>query len=102
MRFLIAAVALACAPALAEELVYRDGGVSVHLQNKACESVRVQTLAQAIAELAGQRMGAGYVMFQGRRIHLCWTVKDSSVLLIDEDGDGGTIPIASFKLDAGI
>lgn len=102
MRALIVAALVAAGPALADEMVFKSGSTVVRLQDKPCASQRVQMLVKTQDADMLKNMGAGYVVFQGREIPMCWTLRGDAVLVVDEDGDAGLIPVAEFKRDAGV
>jgi hypothetical protein len=96
MRFaLLCAVALVAAPALADELVAKNGNDTVRLSDSPCTSEQVlnrlkpqyrSELRDATAEVQGQTFKA------------CWVVDGHAAHLLYEDGDQGLIPLTDFKV----
>jgi hypothetical protein len=97
MRALIVAALLAAGPASAD-LVYKGDGANIRLMDTPCND-RVKRLILAEWQ---DRFKAGLAIINGRALRVCW-VEDSpgSLVLIDEDGDGGRLPKEAFKDEPG-
>lgn len=94
MRSILLCVALAAAPALAADLVARQGGDTVRLADGPCISETV--LALLDPQLHSQYKAASAVV-QGRTFAGCWRKTGSVAHLLYEDGDQGIVPMAELK-----
>jgi hypothetical protein len=94
MRFAILCVALAAAPALAGDLVGRQGSDTVRLAEGPCTSETV--LAQLDPGLHSQYKAASAVV-QGQTFTGCWRKAGRVAHLLYEDGDQGIVPMAELK-----
>ena len=81
-----------CATAGAFET--KHGDVVIRLTDKPCaESVTVLLRTEAHDKYLG-----GHVTLRGVKLALCWRLTDGgNVLVIDEKGDGGILPISRFQ-----
>lgn len=76
-------------------VVYQDKNMTVTLVTDACLNPRV------LARIHPKEHGffqAGTVNWKGEVFGLCWTVlQDGNVLIVDETGDAGVLPMTGFK-----
>lgn len=94
MKAVVFCVALAAAPAFAQDLIARQGNDSVRLSEDACQSELVlNRLEPAIAK----EFRAASAEFQGQTYQACWRVMGNAAYLIYEDGDQGVIPVQELK-----
>ena len=76
-------------------------GLTVRLFAEPCVSEVV--LAFTVLVAPGKDYFAGNVTWQGKNYVACWAVLDEKhVLVIDEDGDAGAVPLAAFKFIPGL
>jgi hypothetical protein len=94
MRFVLLCVALAAAPAMAGDLVARQGGDTIRLADEPCTSQLVLGRLEASLQ---PRYKAASAVVQGQTFVACWRVAGQAVHLMYEDGDQGIIPIAELK-----
>ena len=95
MRFvLLCAAALAAAPAMAQDLVARQGNDIVRLADGPCTSEQV--LARLQPELQS-RFKAARAVVEGRTFEACWRRSGNAALLLYEDGDQGIVPLSDLK-----
>jgi hypothetical protein len=97
MRFvLLCAAALAAAPAMAQDLVARQGNNIVRLTDGPCTSEPV--LARLQPEF---RSGfkAALAVVEGRTFEACWRRTGNVAHLLYEDGDQGIVPLSDLKPD---
>jgi hypothetical protein len=94
MRSILLCAALAAAPALAGDLVARQGSDTVRLADGPCTSETV--LAQLDPRLHSQYKAASAIV-QGQTFAGCWRKTGSVAHLLYEDGDQGIVPIADLK-----
>ncbi len=85
--------------AVAGEMVWRSGRTVVRLQDKPCGHPKVQAL---VKDEFRDKLRHAEVAVQGRHLGACWLVAGEAVVLIDEDGEGGEIPIRQFRFDPGV
>lgn len=86
-------LALAAPPAAAD-LVTRMGADTLRLTEKPCPVTMSKYLP---AEIIGRFLEAVAIM-DGKTYMGCWTIRgDGQVFLRYEDGDGGLVPLTSFK-----
>ena len=89
-----AALAIAAAPAFAQELVARQGDDSVRLTDAACQS---DLVLSRIEPGQVEEYRAASAMFQGQRFQACWRMMGNAAYLVYEDGDQGIIPASELK-----
>lgn len=94
MKAILFCVALAAAPAMASELVARQGSDTIRLANAACTSEPV--LNRLDPQLRSQFRAASAVV-QGRTYSACWRMTPTAAHLVYEDGDQGLVPLADLK-----
>ena len=94
MRLILLCAALAAAPAIAGDLVARQGGDSVRLADAPCTSELV--LGQLEPRLQVQYKAA-YAIVKGQTFAACWRKSGSVAHLLYEDGDQGIVPMAELK-----
>jgi hypothetical protein len=96
---LILIAAFLCGPALADEMVARNGKDSVSLQQAACPAA---VLAH-IPPTSRDRFQAASAVVDDRSYVACWALRpDGLVILVYEDGDGGLIPATDFRRSPGV
>lgn len=88
------AAAAAAAPALAEELVARQGTDSVRLSDAACES---KLVLSRVEPGSAEEYKAATAEFQGQNFVACWRTMGAVAHLVYEDGDQGIIPLEELK-----
>jgi hypothetical protein len=95
MRYLIAAMAAAASFAVsaAPVAVFDGDTVKVYAYAEACD---VPSLSVVLGQFTDTPRKAA-VIYQGREIKACYAVQGDTVLVMDQDGDGGTLPAAAFK-----
>lgn len=95
MRFaLLCAAALAAAPAMAQDLVARQGNDTVRLGDAPCTSLQV--LARLRPEIQSE-FKAALAVVEGRTFEACWRPAGNVAHLLYEDGDQGLVPMADLK-----
>lgn len=99
MKLLIGAVLLLLTfPTYAEPRVVAKGpNLVITLDTDLCEAPEV--LARIKEEHHGNFRKAD-VLFQGKPLKACWTIDTAlpgMVILVDETGDSGQLPMAAFK-----
>lgn len=94
MKSLLLCVSLAVAPAMAADLVARQGGDTVRLADGPCTSQIVLGLLDP--KLHSQYKAASAEV-QGRTFAGCWRKTGSVAHLMYEDGDEGIVPLAELK-----
>ena len=94
MRLILLCAALAAAPAMAGDLVARQGGDSVRLADAPCTSELV--LGRLEPRLQAQYKAASAVV-KGQTFSACWRMTGSVAHLLYEDGDQGIVPMAELK-----
>jgi hypothetical protein len=101
MRALLIVAALAAAPALADDMVFKDDNVTVRLTEAPCTRAAFQTV---LAQVKPDPAKVAVVTHGGRYLAACWLAHPESgnVVLIDEEGDAGLIPMADFKREPGV
>jgi hypothetical protein len=96
MRFaLLCAVALAAAPAFADEVVASNGNDSVRLSDAPCSSQPVLKLLEPGLRCALRDATA---VVHGQTFKACWIVHGNAAHLLYEDGDQGLVPLSDFKV----
>ena len=91
---LLCAAALAAAPALAGDLVARQGGDSVHLAEAPCTSTQVLVRLEPSQH---SQYKAATAVVQGHTFSACWRMMGNVAHLLYEDGDQGIVPLANLK-----
>jgi hypothetical protein len=93
MRSIFIAAALAAGSAIAGPVATFHGEhVTVFAYQEDCE---VPSLTAFLAEFGKAKKAA--TRFGGAEIKACYVVQDDKVLIVDEDGNGGYIPVTAFK-----
>lgn len=96
MRSLLLIAALAAGPSFAGDLVARQDGDSVRLQQKACPENVLAILPAEIRE----HFKLALVVHEGKEYRACFAVRaDGMVVVQYPDGDGGLIPIRMFEME---
>ena len=94
MKHLLLCAALVAVPALADDLVARQGDDSVRLAETPCTSEQI--LAQLPAGMHGEFKAASAVV-EGKTFAACWHAAGNAAFLVYEDGDQGVIPMDELK-----
>jgi hypothetical protein len=94
MRFVLLCAALAAAPAIAGDLVARQGSDTIRLADEPCTSQLV--LGRLEARLHSKYKAASAVV-QGQNFAACWRPAGRAVHLMYEDGDQGILPMEALK-----
>ena len=98
MKALLIAALMAAGPAAAD-LVTKQGANTLRLTEHPCPVTMAKYLP---AEIIG-RFLAAVAIVDGKTYMGCWTIRgDGQVFLRYEDGDGGLVPLTSFKDEPGI
>ena len=98
MHRLIVAACIAAGPAFAQSVAYfQTEGLRINLLQAECDLPAVK---EFLSQVGPSRRAE--VFYQSRLIKACFAVKDGAVILIDEDGDGGAIPLTAFKESKGV
>ena len=96
MRFaLLCAAVLIAAPAMAEELVARNGTDLIRLSDGPCTREQVLNRLKPQFHIALRNATA---LVHGRTFKACWIIDGHAAHLIYEDGDQGLIPLSNFKI----
>jgi hypothetical protein len=98
MRALVIAALMVAGPAFADA-EFRAGTTIVRLQEAPCTHPLVLALMNPAMR---DKAMAGYLSIDGRMVQFCWVTDGQSVHILDEEGDGGTIPAAAFKPAPGV
>lgn len=96
LSLLLLLVASSCqmAPAAAPPaMVLREGDNIVVLRSPACSNPKV--LAYIPAEYKAH-FHAGNAKLNGKTHALCWALNGPRVIVVFDDGDGGSLPTAAF------
>ena len=94
MRQILLYAALAAAPAIAGDLVARQGSDTIRLADEPCTSQLV--LGRLEAKLQTQYKAASAVV-QGQNFIACWRAAGRAVHLMYEDGDQGILPMEALR-----
>ena len=94
MKHLLLCAAIVAVPAMAQDLVARQGEDSVRLAEQPCTSDVV--LSQLPPQMHGEFKAASAVV-QGKTFTACWRQTGNAAYLVYEDGDQGVIPMAELK-----
>ena len=96
MRFaLLCAAALLAAPAMADELVAKNGSDQVRLTDSPCANEQV---LNRIKPDYRSVMRDASATVQGETYKACWISNGEAAHLLYEDGDQGVIPLSDFKI----
>lgn len=96
MRFaLLCAAALLAAPAMADELVAKNGSDQVRLTNSPCVNEQVLNRIKPDSRAALRDASA---TVSGQTFRACWIPNGNAAHLLYEDGDQGVIPLSDFKI----
>lgn len=99
MRFALALILFLAAPAMAAEMVYKDGDVTVRLYETPC---RVPELTAGLTEVSGGPAKGASIIVQGQEIQACWSLWGDKVLIGDVLGRGGYLMVKDFKASPGV
>lgn len=91
---IIAALLLASGGGYAETRIAQNGNDFVRLTTDVCTA---QAVLEAIPEQFRHLVRDGTAYTAGREWHVCWFVDGDQAHLLYEDGDEGSIPMATFK-----
>ena len=94
MRMVLLCAAMAAAPAIAGDLVARQGSDSVRLAEGPCKVEQV--LSQLDPRLQKIYKEATATV-QGRTFAACWRMTPNGAHLLYEDGDQGLVPTSDLK-----
>jgi len=94
MRQVLLCAALAAAPAMAGDLVARQGGDIIRLAEAECTSELV--LNRIEPQLKAQ-FRAAVAVVGGQTYTACWRPAGRAAHLIYEDGDQGLVPVSELK-----
>ena len=93
--FVCAGIAVLALSAQADDMVFRQGDVSVRLTQEPCAVPQAIVMLWGVMEKAAL---AAEVTEGTRKTAGCWVIDaDGDVALVTEDGRGGYIPGAAFK-----
>ena len=93
VALLASVVALLATPASAD-LVFKSDNAHVRLGNKPCTG----KVASLLLNEWLPKFKDGYAVVGGKAVRLCWIEHPAGmVTIIDEDGDGGQLPLSAFK-----
>jgi hypothetical protein len=101
MRSILCAALLCAFSAQAAQVAtFEAKGIRIVLMDDKC---KIPELAQFIKEQVGKDDAmAADVSYQGRILQACWVPGNRVVLLVDEDLDGGVLPLDAFTKVKGI
>jgi hypothetical protein len=91
-RVLIAALIAASFSACAETAIFRFQSTTVRLLQSPCIGA-----AAAMLKDNAKDFKQAAVTYEGREFGACWKVQGEIVLILDDEGDGGSIPLSEFK-----
>jgi hypothetical protein len=101
MRYLVLAAALAVGSAIAgQEMVFTGDGLTVRLTLAPCEHPALVAGLTAAGTQTPPR--AAWIKSGNIEVGGCWGTLEEKVLIGDEAGNGGYIPMAAFKPSSGI
>ena len=93
-RSILIAATLAAGPAVAGDMIARQGADEVRLFDSPC--VSVETMVRIDPQERDQyRKAQG--LFQGQRFFGCWRKNGSIAQILWEDGDQGIVPFVELK-----
>lgn len=99
MRHFLASLLLLAAPAMAADMVAKEGNDRVRLTQEPCP-VSVLTV---IPQVERGYFHRAYAQLNGHQWEACWAIRrDESVLMVYSDGDKGVIPLTDFRQDDGV
>jgi hypothetical protein len=82
-------------------MVAEQPNLTVRLYPQPCVAEKVLPYTSAVAP--GKDFYAGSVTHKGKDYVSCWAVLDEQhVLIVDETGDAGAVPVAAFRVEDGI
>lgn len=85
----------------AADQLWRNNGVTVILHERACKDEDIAMYLLTMRSVKESK--AASVDFRGQKLQACWGLQpDGEAVLIDEDGDGGTLTKEGFKPNASI
>lgn len=100
MRALILAAAMLAAPAMAGEMVYKNGGgLTVRLHESACD---VPALSLSLGAESQTPARKATVISSGHAVQACWGISGDKVLIGDVLGHAGYIMVGEFRADPGV
>lgn len=77
-----------------KSLVYVNGKVHIRIEDIPCH----KNILELIPEEYKARFHGGSVSLPDKHLSLFWTAQHSeNIFIVDEAGDGGSIPIAAFE-----
>lgn len=96
MRAILLILAFLCVPALADDLIYKQGTLSVRLTQAPCTS---PALALMLAQLDNTAEPRRAIVHHGRElVESCWGIDtDADIVLADAKGGSGFLPHDWFK-----
>jgi predicted RNA-binding Zn ribbon-like protein len=99
MRKLIGIIVLLgfCSPVVAQTaMVFHNREVTLRLMQSPCSDANVRPKIQPDFQ---DQFRTAVVLWQGKRLTACWIALPESreVLIVDETGDNGTLPMSVFK-----
>lgn len=96
MKTLIAALLLVVTPAHAAFMQFQAKDLTVVLHVSPCTSKKILDMIEAPSRPAFRTAD---VTFKGKALKACWAANQiaQEVLIVDETGDYGTIPMGLFK-----
>lgn len=99
MRYIVAFIAAFVAFPASADYALQAAGVFVRLTDQPCTDKEVLSLIRPEHQ---SKFRAGEVKTNRKTLALCWIVSGpGEVTVIDSEGDGGTLPMASFKKVSG-
>jgi hypothetical protein len=94
---LLCAAALIAAPAMADELVAKNGSDQVRLSDSPCKNEQV---LERIKPAYRAELRDASAVVEGQSFKACWIANGDVAHLLYEDGDQGLIPLSDFKAPA--
>lgn len=99
MRPILALALLLAFPALAQELVAREGQNTVRLTQRPCPPEVLKVIPQGSRGV----FRLALVIYEGKDYAACWAGRlDGQVHVQYDDGDMGVVPMGMFKIEPGI
>lgn len=77
----------------ADVLTFKDGSLTVQLLHGDCSPAVAELIQPEYVPL----FRAARVEWEGREIAACWTLQGANVVIVDETGSGGGLPVMAFK-----
>ena len=94
MRITAVVLALVATQAYAD-MAFKAEGIEMRLKSQKCSHPKVLAL---LKDEWVDRFRQGELIYQGRRLQMCWTVSQpGQVVILDEDGDAAEVPMGVFK-----